>query len=235
MRVKLCPNCGAKNDPKSIECKECGSSIIEVQITEAVDHAESDKELNNIALDQPQIKSPKLYVKICPCGWSNAANAIYCEKCQEDLSYVFPSLKGEQEEIKTEVSKEELSTKTLLNTSTKDSYGKRIIRISTLDHRSSEYLKDRIYILGRETFFSKYLSTCSFVSRKHAEILITNEAIIIKDLNSTNGTFVNGEKVDPVVGNVLKNGDLISLGGIIYQGKQNPKVGYLKISIETNP
>ena len=33
------------------------------------------------------------------------------------------------------------------------------------------------------------------VSRRHCEIQVNNNQVFIKDLNSTNGTFVNGEKI----------------------------------------
>jgi pSer/pThr/pTyr-binding forkhead associated (FHA) protein len=47
------------------------------------------------------------------------------------------------------------------------------------------------------------------VSRKHAKISFTNEALLIEDLGSTNGTFVNGEKVKRAR---LKEGDRVLIG-----------------------
>jgi pSer/pThr/pTyr-binding forkhead associated (FHA) protein len=47
------------------------------------------------------------------------------------------------------------------------------------------------------------------VSRKHAKIQATPDAILIQDLGSTNGTFVNGEKIKKVR---LKEGDRILIG-----------------------
>ena len=35
----------------------------------------------------------------------------------------------------------------------------------------------------------------SSVSSHHAEILLRGNDVVIKDLNSTNGTFINGEKI----------------------------------------
>ena len=35
----------------------------------------------------------------------------------------------------------------------------------------------------------------------------------IKDLGSTNGTFVNNKKIEPMVQKMLENHDRISLGG----------------------
>jgi hypothetical protein len=48
------------------------------------------------------------------------------------------------------------------------------------------------------------------VSRKHARLSFQGGKYVIEDLGSTNGTFVNGQRlVSPVV---LKSGDVVSLG-----------------------
>src|SRR5437764_14284822 len=49
------------------------------------------------------------------------------------------------------------------------------------------------------------------VSSHHAEILLRGNDVVIKDLNSTNGTFINGEKVTE---SVLKPGQILRLGQI---------------------
>jgi hypothetical protein len=48
------------------------------------------------------------------------------------------------------------------------------------------------------------------VSRHHAQIRITENRFLISDLNSTGGTFVNGEQITQ---QELKPGDIISLAG----------------------
>lgn len=47
------------------------------------------------------------------------------------------------------------------------------------------------------------------VSRRHAKIIISNGEYIIEDLNSTNGTYVNGKKISKYY---LSNGDKIRIG-----------------------
>jgi hypothetical protein len=49
------------------------------------------------------------------------------------------------------------------------------------------------------------------VSSHHCEILLRGDEIVIKDLNSTNGTFINGEKITE---GVLKPGQTLRLGNI---------------------
>ena len=49
------------------------------------------------------------------------------------------------------------------------------------------------------------------VSSHHAEIVVRGDEVLIKDLDSTNGTFINGEKVTEAV---LKPGQILRLGMI---------------------
>src|SRR6266567_4708326 len=49
------------------------------------------------------------------------------------------------------------------------------------------------------------------VSSHHAEIHLRGNEVLIKDLNSTNGTFINGEKISETV---LKPGQILRLGQI---------------------
>ena len=49
------------------------------------------------------------------------------------------------------------------------------------------------------------------VSSHHAEILLRGSDIVIKDLNSTNGTFLNNEKISEVV---LKPGQTLRFGQV---------------------
>jgi pSer/pThr/pTyr-binding forkhead associated (FHA) protein len=52
------------------------------------------------------------------------------------------------------------------------------------------------------------------VSSHHCEVILRGGDVIIKDLNSTNGTFINGEKISD---GVLKPGQVLRLGQIEIQ------------------
>jgi predicted component of type VI protein secretion system len=49
------------------------------------------------------------------------------------------------------------------------------------------------------------------VSSHHCEVLLRGSEVVIKDLNSTNGTFINDEKISE---SVLKSGQTLRLGQI---------------------
>lgn len=67
---------------------------------------------------------------------------------------------------------------------------------------------DKQIVIGRSSDLDMVLVE-DMVSRKHAKIAIAGEKITIEDLGSTNGTFVNGEKVRQAR---LKEGDRILIG-----------------------
>lgn len=63
-------------------------------------------------------------------------------------------------------------------------------------------------LLGRQASIIKL--TDAQTSRKHAEILLENNTWLIRDLNSTNGTWVNGQKILQIT--ELEAGDRIVIG-----------------------
>ncbi len=52
------------------------------------------------------------------------------------------------------------------------------------------------------------------VSRNHCKIINTGSAILLRDMESTNGTYVNDEIVDEYV---LRDGDLVKVGRVIFK------------------
>ncbi len=55
------------------------------------------------------------------------------------------------------------------------------------------------------------------VSREHARISRRGSTVVIEDLGSTNGTLLNGERLDPYMPEPLKHGDQLQLGKLLIQ------------------
>jgi hypothetical protein len=70
------------------------------------------------------------------------------------------------------------------------------------------------------------------VSRAHAQLRIVRERFVLFDLNSSGGTFVNGERIDQ---SVLYPGDVISLAGVTLIFGQDLATGRLKGRGPTEP
>ena len=74
-------------------------------------------------------------------------------------------------------------------------------------------LKDEKTILGRRQDCGLRIPTQD-VSRQHCEVLILNQKILaVKDLGSSNGTFVNGKRVAEVE---LQAGDRLRVGPVTF-------------------
>jgi hypothetical protein len=72
-----------------------------------------------------------------------------------------------------------------------------------------------LVVVGREEGLPVSLPNESSISRRHAEIVRTGDEITIRDLGSTNGTFVNGEKIDGE--RLVHPGDEVQLGAVRFR------------------
>jgi hypothetical protein len=54
------------------------------------------------------------------------------------------------------------------------------------------------------------------VSRRHARLHRTTTIIYITDLKSLNGTFLNGERLSPHQARILRDGDEVHLGKLVF-------------------
>lgn len=55
------------------------------------------------------------------------------------------------------------------------------------------------------------------VSRMHAEVRFADGGVILVDLESANGTLVNGKRAEPLAPIVLRHGDVIQIGRLRLQ------------------
>ena len=240
MFVKICPECGYRNHPASVECEQCSASLLDQPVEQSPEEeqsgtaaaelshqAKSEKDISHASQQPSELSAPsenqKIYIRRCPCGFENPASNVYCEKCHEDLSYI----RVESDRISSGTAPDAAVTRI------RPDPGQRMVsvRLKSADGRFSELLSQKVTVLGREAQMSGYLSGCRYVSRRHASVVITDDHVIIRDSSSTNGTFVNAERVDEERGTVLNDGDLISLGGIEYRGTRDPSVGFIKVEI----
>jgi len=74
-------------------------------------------------------------------------------------------------------------------------------------------LENASIIIGRSSKSDIQIDQES-VSRNHCKLINTGKSIIIRDLGSTNGTYVNDQPVDEYV---LRDGDLLKIGRTIFK------------------
>lgn len=83
-----------------------------------------------------------------------------------------------------------------------------------------------ILVIGRHASEADIVFKDASISRKHARIAFVAGDWVLHDLNSTNGTEVNGKKVSHSHGVVLHDGDVIKFGNLEF------KIDYRKASSE---
>lgn len=76
-------------------------------------------------------------------------------------------------------------------------------------------LEEGLFTIGREDGLPLSFPGESTISRRHAEILNQNGRVTVTDLGSTNGTFVNGRKIDAET--ELRPGDKVQFGSVRFK------------------
>ncbi len=71
------------------------------------------------------------------------------------------------------------------------------------------------------------------VSKRHARFMVTGNQVTLEDLGSTNGTFVNGERLDAIT--TLQEGDLVQFADVELRLVKMQAPSIDQTAIETNP
>lgn len=75
-------------------------------------------------------------------------------------------------------------------------------------------LRSQVTVIGRKRGCGIRIPA-SEVSRRHCELRIEDGFVTLLDLDSANGTFVNGERLGPVQ-HIVRAGDLITIGPLVF-------------------
>ena len=146
-------------------------------------------------------------IKLCPaCKEENPMSEVICRVCMTNLASVSPTPPpsaelaaenppGDHPPLNSDVT--EFSPPDVLT----------LARVSdglTISVRSG-------CVLGRAGETSEFFKESRTVSRRHARIVYKDGAWAVEDLGSTNGTCLNGRRVENDRAHVLQKGDTLSL------------------------
>lgn len=147
-------------------------------------------------------------MQTCPhCGQENYEGVVFCQKC--GVALVAVPLTTRQFEDETAVGTDELHLNDAL-----------MLQVDADEQPILVQIRREV-ILGRVTDqaaditfinLSAYHAEDAGVSRRHARLLRDNRAIYLSDLNSTNGTKLNGETLVAGLEKRVRDGDEIMLG-----------------------
>ena len=162
----------------------------------------------------------------CPfCKISYVDNTLYCSECGY---YLLDDEKRETDELKKEnssqieanhASEAELQPRLGISSPTLR------LRIGP-NKRIIETHLDKIIHIGRldphlnifpEIDVTDDISPEKSVSRRHARMLKQGNKIVVEDLGSVNGTFINSKKLDPYLPEAVVHGDVLQLGTLVIE------------------
>ena len=198
-KYKLCPTCKGQNDPRSMECTNCGTDLMGIPITNT--EGIKPETQNEHGDGAPQLAEPAL-VRICYCGEVNPAQARKCQRCNEDISDILPIAESIASDCR--------------------------YQLSCIDSDFVFPLPAGSIIVGREHGMRECLMGKQYVSRIHAKLTVENNTLFIENLSNTNYTYVNNIRI-PSGRTRLNVGDEIALGGIIVNGARQEEAAYFVV------
>lgn len=200
-KYKLCPYCSKHNDPKLLECDECGEDLSSVALTD--DETEEKRIIDRKA--ENGVNTTKM-VRICEeCGAKNPPNANICVSCGEDISMVLREKDIQENKL-------------------------RFVLISLDGNYEYKLINDSI-VIGREKEMKEYLLSKPFVSRVHATLSVIEGNLYVENVSKTNYTFVNNVKVMDGEQKELNDGDELQLGGNSINGDRQELAAYFQVRI----
>jgi hypothetical protein len=158
------------------------------------------------------------------CQHTNIAGAMFCSECGSQLGSA-DSLTTQN--IATGQVKEAIKKKPNLSAPNLPVTLNNWATLHLLDTGQVLPLGERNeFTLGRvsegqpimpDVDLSPYQAYANGVSRLHAVIKREADRVLLMDLGSSNGTYVNGKRLNPNAEHILGNGDVVALGKLKIQ------------------
>ena len=146
-------------------------------------------------------------IKICKtCGAENSPEDIECRECMGDISGVRPEEKIEKPESHIE-DDASATVRDVKKTPVRD----HLVLVVISAARSGDILPvNDGDTLGREHVGKDLFAVYNTVSRRHAKIARSGGEWTIEDMDSTNGTYVNGKMLEAAQKYPLKAKDILA-------------------------
>jgi hypothetical protein len=161
---------------------------------------------------------------ICPnCRHENANGSVFCAECGEQLdgveTLVTQAITDEQisEDLRNQTPRpevEEAPANSWLSLHLMDS-GK-IMPLASRNEFTLGRLSEGQPIMP-DIDLTAYQAYASGVSRLHAVVKRDGSEVVVMDLGSSNGTYLNGRRLTPHTEERLSHGDIVALGKLKIQ------------------
>lgn len=183
-----CPNCGHQNRAGTIFCDNCGANL-QTGDQPNIGTASFDKgDAQNTLVHSNEEKASKPTSKVVPHLSTEEIRAV-----QTAGADVF------EDDMVLRMEVAGASTPILIYPSTETTIGRR----------------DPVSNTVPDVDLTAYAGYRMGVSRQHAVLRLRSKILDIRDLGSSNGTFVNGVRLIPHQPHLLKDGDELGLGKMV--------------------
>lgn len=209
-----CTFCGYAVHPGERFCDQCGVELtFEAPLSQQGFSSQSD------AFDEPVVGMDFQKVtpmEVCPnCGITNPPASVFCDGC----GFQFPPDGGPaaarvthpSDDFQEEQTGVYVTGKLLLfptGTEIKLPLGKTELLLGR---------SDPVRGIFPDVDLSDYGGDSGGVSRRHARLSCASTSLFIEDLNSTNFTFLNQQRLEPNQRYAVSDGDEIRLGLMVFQ------------------
>lgn len=204
-----CPICSTDNEAGALFCDQCGASLTPMNDTgNAAEHFGAG------------IVAPTAAPNTCGvCGAAAVAGDAFCNECGAALGAPLPTA-GQVGIAQAPPAPSAAPAAARIPVSSGAAPAAHA-QILLGNGQNVELGGRESYLIGREDPISGIYpeidtsasdGDTSGVSRRHAEIVRQSNQWFLQDLNSTNGTFVNNQRLAPHTRHPLRSGDQIRLG-----------------------
>jgi hypothetical protein len=211
MSITICPSCGTPAQPGAIFCDNCGFDLRTVT---------------------PSPQLPQAYPPagdgetICPvCKHQNVPGALFCENCGSQLGRAASPQPVFQPPVPPPAASSinQASQAATIPPAARTEIGTISGHLVILESGITLPIPPRktTVIIGREDPVSGIFPDINLdpyggqeagVGRRHAQLSLQSGQLILQDLNSVNGTFLNKQRITPQQSYPLNSGDEIRLG-----------------------
>ena len=231
----LCPKCGAPTIPGEAFCDHCGASLAEPEViaapaaepkAPAVPPAEPEEAVIPLAeepAEEPPAEAAPDLIPCPACGAYNLPGSAFCSNCGIHMDEVpEPEPVGEPEAEPAAEMQPEVAEEAAPPPPPPSGQPRFIVRDTgaeiILPTEEGEFLigrEDPVSGVFPEIDMNPHEGEHFGVSRRHAQLTVDAGLYFIQDLDSTNFTFVDRQKLSPRTPTTLSNGDEVRLGKLV--------------------
>lgn len=231
-KYKICPLCGGRNNPTSMECSECAADLMNVPISDSdmQQNLRAEKNASEISAERSYSKIPEIgqgnvsvggLARLCSsCGNINLPQLRKCQNCGEDISDILPT------PVPASVQTNAIPTVNTVESEQIEMH----YQLSEINSGYVYNVPCGVMLIGREQGMRECLAQRPYVSRIHAKIIAQNGKLMIENLSTTNYTYVNNIKI-PAGRTELHPGDELGLGGLCVNGVRQDKAAYFLVEL----